>query len=265
MSQHQLDDSNVDAVGKQPAGAFVPQVVPAQIDSLKLFAIPFHAFLSGPRLAEREEADCIAVVTPDAVGPWRAADPSEDPKVLVQRLDAAAAGVLARDIVLAGADYGHTDTLTGERINLEFVSANPTGPIHIGGVRWAAVGDSLARIFQAEGAEVTREYYFNDHGAQIDRFVRSLVAAAKGEPAPEDGYAGTYVSDEAEVTYLDSDAEDSKEESHKGYYLSAEVDGLLVKDNRAVVSGRRGTWACRTFGRSSWRLSSISKMPACRS
>ena len=81
------------------------------------------------------------------------------------------------------------------RINLEFVSANPTGPIHIGGVRWAAVGDSLARIFQAQGGIVTREYYFNDHGAQIDRFARSLVASYLGEPAPEDGYGGDYIAE----------------------------------------------------------------------
>ncbi|MER6900193.1 arginine--tRNA ligase, partial [Amycolatopsis sp. NPDC000740] len=72
---------------------------------------------------------------------------------------------------------------------------NPTGPIHLGGTRWAAVGDALGRVLGAQGADVTREYYFNDAGAQIDRFVRSLIAAAKGEPAPEDGYAGGYISD----------------------------------------------------------------------
>ena len=109
-------------------------------------------------------------------------------------LSAAAAGELAKHIVLAGDSYGTGSALTGLKMNLEFVSANPTGPIHIGGTRWAAVGDSLARIFEAQGASVTREYYFNDHGAQIDRFARSLLAAAKGEPAPEDGYAGEYIN-----------------------------------------------------------------------
>src|SRR3954449_2375406 len=82
-----------------------------------------------------------------------------------------------------------------ERVNLEFVSSNPTGPIHLGGTRWAAVGDSLARILQAQGADVTREYYFNDHGAQIDRFARSLLARARGQEAPEDGYGGAYIHD----------------------------------------------------------------------
>jgi len=110
-------------------------------------------------------------------------------------LHAAAAGALAKTIVEAGAVYGTGDFLDGVTINLEFVSANPTGPIHIGGVRWAAVGDSLARIFQAQGGIVTREYYFNDHGVQIDKFARSLVAAHKGEPAPEDGYGGQYILD----------------------------------------------------------------------
>jgi arginyl-tRNA synthetase len=117
------------------------------------------------------------------------------PGFLNIRLDAAAAGVLARDIVLAGGEYGHTDGLTGQRINLEFVSANPTGPVHIGGVRWAAVGDALARLLRAAGATVGTEYYFNDAGSQIDRFARSLYASAKGEPAPEDGYAGEYIAE----------------------------------------------------------------------
>src|SRR6187431_2752914 len=93
------------------------------------------------------------------------------------------------DAVDAGAAFGTNDSRADEIINLEFVSANPTGPIHLGGTRWAAVGDSLARILKSQGASVTREYYFNDHGSQIDRFARSLVAAYAGEPSPEDGYA----------------------------------------------------------------------------
>jgi arginyl-tRNA synthetase len=105
----------------------------------------------------------------------------------------AAQGDVARVIVEAGASYGTSERLAGTRINLEFVSANPTGPIHIGGVRWAAVGDSLARIFQAVGADVTREYYFNDHGAQIDRFSASLFAALRGQPIPDGGYVGAYI------------------------------------------------------------------------
>lgn len=110
-------------------------------------------------------------------------------------LDAAAAGELAKTIVEAGKSFGTTTELEGKTINLEFVSANPTGPIHLGGTRWAAVGDSLARILEASGANVVREYYFNDHGGQIDRFARSLLARAKNEAAPEDGYGGEYITD----------------------------------------------------------------------
>jgi arginyl-tRNA synthetase len=111
------------------------------------------------------------------------------------RIAASAQGVIINDVIDAGHTYGHGDTLSGTKINLEFVSANPTGPIHIGGTRWAAVGDALGRVLSAQGAEVVREYYFNDHGAQIDRFTDSLIAAAKGESTPADGYAGSYIQD----------------------------------------------------------------------
>ena len=118
-----------------------------------------------------------------------------------------ASASLVKTIVDQGADFGRGDSLVGVKLNLEFVSANPTGPIHLGGTRWAAVGDSLARIFDFCGAEVTREYYFNDHGGQIDRFARSLVAAAKNEPAPEDGYSGQYIFDIAK-TVMDQAGKD---------------------------------------------------------
>lgn len=117
------------------------------------------------------------------------------PGFLNIRLAAAAQGAIVGKILAAGERFGESDLYAGTKINLEFVSANPTGPIHLGGTRWAAVGDSLGRVLTAAGAQVTREYYFNDHGEQIDRFARSLVAAAKGEPAPEDGYGGAYISD----------------------------------------------------------------------
>jgi len=126
------------------------------------------------------------------------------PGFLNIRLDAAAAGELARTVVEQGATYGTNDTFAGLGVNLEFVSANPTGPLHIGGVRWAAVGDSLARVLEASGADVTREYYFNDHGAQIDRFARSLLARARGQEAPEGGYGGQYIADIAEQVVADA-------------------------------------------------------------
>jgi arginyl-tRNA synthetase len=111
------------------------------------------------------------------------------------RIAASAQGVIINNVIDAGANYGHSDELRSQRINLEFVSANPTGPIHIGGTRWAAVGDALGRLLSTQGADVVREYYFNDHGAQIDRFTSSLIAAAKGDPTPPDGYAGSYITE----------------------------------------------------------------------
>ncbi|PXX66279.1 arginyl-tRNA synthetase [Nocardia tenerifensis] len=115
------------------------------------------------------------------------------PGFLNIRLAASAQGVILERILAAGTAYGSGETLKGAKINLEFVSANPTGPVHLGGTRWAAVGDALGRILAAQGADVVREYYFNDHGAQIERFARSLVAAATGAPTPDDGYAGAYI------------------------------------------------------------------------
>ncbi len=141
----------------------------------------------------RELADWLAVAL--AADPGVATAEVAGPGFINLRLAADAQGEIVRQVLAAGEGYGRGRALAGRRINLEFVSANPTGPIHLGGTRWAAVGDALGRVLAAQGAEVTREYYFNDAGAQIDRFVRSLVAAGRGEPAPEDGYAGAYVGD----------------------------------------------------------------------
>ncbi|WP_194834295.1 arginine--tRNA ligase [Nocardia sp. XZ_19_369] len=117
------------------------------------------------------------------------------PGFLNIRLAASAQGAIIEQVLAAGTAYGSSELLKGSRINLEFVSANPTGPVHLGGTRWAAVGDALGRILATQGAEVVREYYFNDHGAQIERFARSLVAAAAGAPTPDDGYAGAYIGE----------------------------------------------------------------------
>jgi arginyl-tRNA synthetase len=110
-------------------------------------------------------------------------------------LASAAQGRLARTIVLAGTAYGRTETLRKQRVNLEFVSANPTGPVHLGHTRWAAVGDSLRRILEAAGADVISEYYINDAGVQMQKFAESLYAALHDEPPPADGYGGRYIAD----------------------------------------------------------------------
>jgi arginyl-tRNA synthetase len=113
-------------------------------------------------------------------------------------LDSASAAAVVDTVLDEGSGYGKNGHLGGKTLNLEFVSANPTGPIHIGGVRWAAVGDSMARVLEANGAQVVREYYFNDHGEQINRFAKSLVAAAHGEETPIDGYKGAYINEIAD-------------------------------------------------------------------
>jgi arginyl-tRNA synthetase len=135
-------------------------------------------------LAEALAADA-AIAEADVAGPG----------FLNIRLAAAAQGEIVARVLAAGAAFGNGSSMAGKKVNLEFVSANPTGPVHLGGTRWAAVGDALGRILTAHGAEVTREYFFNDHGAQIARFTHSLIAAAKGEPAPDNGYAGEYIAD----------------------------------------------------------------------
>ncbi|MEV0790939.1 arginine--tRNA ligase [Kribbella sp. NPDC050459] len=111
------------------------------------------------------------------------------------RVAADAQGKVAQAILEAGEKYGTSDSLQGRTINLEFISANPTGPLHLGHTRWAAVGDALARVLAAAGASVSREFYINDRGNQMDKFGASLQAAAHGQPIPEDGYHGEYILD----------------------------------------------------------------------
>ncbi|MCY7342266.1 MAG: arginine--tRNA ligase [Pseudonocardia sp.] len=117
------------------------------------------------------------------------------PGFLNLRLATAAQGAIVSEVLAAGESYGTGDEYADRCVNLEFVSANPTGPLHLGHTRWAAVGDALGRVLAARGAKVTREYYFNDAGGQITRFVASLVASARDEPTPEGGYGGAYIGE----------------------------------------------------------------------
>lgn len=152
------------------------------------------------------------------------------------RLAADAQGKIVTDILEAGDNYGQGDELAGKKINLEFVSANPTGPVHLGGTRWAAVGDSLGRILTKRGAEVTREYYFNDHGTQIDRFARSLVAAAKGQPTPEDGYGGDYIHDIAnQITTANPDWEAKSDEEVQEFFRAEGVELMFPHIKRTLA------------------------------
>jgi arginyl-tRNA synthetase len=110
-------------------------------------------------------------------------------------LNRASQADLVRTILTAQSGYGRGNVLVGVKINLEFISANPTGPLHLGHTRWAAVGDALGRVLSASGATVTREFYINDRGNQMDLFGQSVQAAALGQAIPEDGYKGDYIKD----------------------------------------------------------------------
>ena len=121
-------------------------------------------------------------------------------------LESASQGAVVSQILTEGKKYGYGKTLAGKKINLEFVSANPTGPLHLGHTRWAAVGDSLGRVLSAAGAEVSREFYINDRGNQMDLFGQSLFAASQNKEIPENGYHGEYISDLAKQVIKENPA-----------------------------------------------------------
>ena len=133
-------------------------------------------------------------------------------------LDRASQAELVRTILSAGSKYGRGSVLQGVRINLEFISANPTGPLHLGHTRWAAVGDALGRVLSAAGADVTREFYINDRGRQMDLFGQSVQAAAQGNPIPEDGYQGQYIADLAKEVVAANPGITSSEEFREAAY-----------------------------------------------
>ena len=133
-------------------------------------------------------------------------------------LDRANQAELVRTILTNRYEYGRGATLAGVKINLEFISANPTGPLHLGHTRWAAVGDSLGRVLSAAGAHVTREFYINDRGRQMDLFGQSVQAAAQGKPIPEDGYQGNYIADLAKEVVAANPQISTSEEFREAAY-----------------------------------------------
>ncbi|WP_193598580.1 arginine--tRNA ligase [Microbacterium sp. YJN-G] len=174
-------------------------------------------FGTNPRELAQEIADGLTAVE------GIAASEVAGPGFINIRLDAAAAGALAKTIVDAGAAYGTNDSQVGVSVNVEFVSANPTGPLHIAHTRWAALGDSIVRLLLASGANAVREYYINDAGAQMERFGRSVLAAAKGEPTPEDGYPGEYIAELAQRVLA----------AHPGLLSLPEDEQLVVARDQA--------------------------------
>lgn len=203
-----------------------------QARDLDLAALPETTTVERPRNPEHGDyASTLALqlakrlgVPPRDLAGWLAQRLSEaegvasvevaGPGFLNIRLSSAASGVLARSIVEQGQRYGSSEVLAGQRINLEFVSANPTGPIHLGHTRWAAVGDSLHRVLEAAGASVVSEHYINDAGTQMAKFSESLYAVSRGEPVPEGGYGGEYIAEIAgQVIKANPEIEDLSREA----------------------------------------------------
>ena len=142
---------------------------------------------------------------------------------------------LVNTILKAANDYGKGNALAGVRINLEFISANPTGPLHLGHTRWAAVGDALGRVLSAAGADVTREFYINDRGNQMDLFGASVEAAALGKPIPEDGYQGEYIGDLAKQVVANEPAILSLPEGERVVAFREAAYAVQLKDQQRVL------------------------------
>ena len=143
---------------------------------------------------------------------------------------------LVRTVLAGGPAFGRSEVNAGRQLNLEYVSANPTGPLHLAHARWAATGDSLARLLSATGARVTREYYFNDAGSQIDRFTASLVAAATGRPTPKNGYEGDYIDQIAAAVVAAHPGVPEEPEEKRAEILRTEgVELMLASIKRSLA------------------------------
>lgn len=142
---------------------------------------------------------------------------------------------LVRAILNAKESFGNGSALTGVKINLEFISANPTGPLHLGHTRWAAVGDALGRVLTAAGADVTREFYINDRGNQMDLFGQSVQAAALGQPIPEDGYQGEYIADLAKEVLVQNPEITKLEAEPRLVAFREAAYKLQLKDQQRVL------------------------------
>lgn len=150
-------------------------------------------------------------------------------------LNRASQAALVETILNNAKDYGHGSALTGVRINVEFISANPTGPLHLGHTRWAAVGDALGRVLTAAGADVVREFYINDRGNQMELFGASVEAAALGNPIPEGGYQGAYIADLAQEVVASNPAITSLPEDQRHPAFREAAYALQLKDQQHVL------------------------------
>jgi arginyl-tRNA synthetase len=182
----------------------------------------------------REIADLVAARL--AAGEGISEAEVAGPGFINVRLAADAQGVVARQVVEAGESYGCGVGHAGQTINVEFISANPTGPIHLGHTRWAAVGDAIARVLEADGADVSREFYINDRGTQMERFGASVLAVAQGHPVPEDGYHGAYIADLAAHIVAEHPDYLSLPESEQAEAFREAAYALQLEEQREVLA-----------------------------
>ncbi|MEX5631379.1 arginine--tRNA ligase [Parafrankia sp. FMc2] len=238
MTPAELADSIVAAVRDAVANGELDVAVPAAV-TVERPRQPEHGDYASPvalqlakaaRRPPRAVADLLAARL--RTDPGVAAVEVAGPGFLNIRLAGAAMGDIARSIVGAGAAYGRAAAARGVRVNLEFVSSNPTGPVTLASARWAAVGDALARVLAAAGFEVGTEYYVNDAGVQVERFGASILAALRGEPAPAEGYHGAYV---AEIATRVQAANPALEQ-----LVGAGSDGAGADDKALAVCARDG-------------------------
>lgn len=150
-------------------------------------------------------------------------------------LDRASQALLVETVMKSSKDYGKGRALAGVKINLEFISANPTGPLHLGHTRWAAVGDALGRVLTAVGAQVTREFYINDRGNQMELFGQSVEAVALGEAVPENGYQGEYIKDLATQVLAGNAGIRELPESERVIAFREAAYQLQLKDQQRVL------------------------------
>ncbi|WP_018639295.1 arginine--tRNA ligase [Parafrankia elaeagni] len=238
MTPAELADSIVAAVRDAVANGELDVAVPAAV-TVERPRQPEHGDYASPvalqlakaaRRPPRAVADLLAARL--RTDPGVAAVEVAGPGFLNIRLAGAAMGGIARSIVGAGAAYGRAAAARGVRVNLEFVSSNPTGPVTLASARWAAVGDALAQVMSAAGFEVGTEYYVNDAGVQVERFGASILAALRGEPAPAEGYHGAYV---AEIATRVQAANPALEQ-----LVGAGSDGAGADDKALAVCARDG-------------------------
>jgi arginyl-tRNA synthetase len=211
VNPEQLSETIVDALGALVADDAItlPDGVPTQVTVERPRQKGHGDYATNVALQLAKKAGTNPRAFADLIAErLRAADGISEvevagPGFLNVTVEAAAQGQVAADIVAAGKAYGRSETLAGQKINVEFISANPTGPLHLGHTRWAVLGDAIARVLEAAGATVAREFYINDRGNQMNLFGASLEAAALGRPIPEDGYQGGYIADLAAAVVAD--------------------------------------------------------------